>query len=91
MVGCKTVLAKRKLVPDQKASRAVPPRADETTGMATDKLVASKAVAKAKVMRAEKAKKNSRLGLKTGLFSITSTEPESAPFSLEEDMVEEDQ
>lgn len=39
--GCRTVELSKKLVPDQKASSAVPPRAMLIVGNATDKLVES--------------------------------------------------
>ena len=66
MLGCNTVLDKRKLVPDQKASSAVPLRAELMTGKATDRLVASKATASVRVQRARKARRKSRVGLKAG-------------------------
>lgn len=75
-VGCKTVLASKKLVPDQKASRAVPPRAELIVGSATERDVASKAMARATVHSARKDSKNSLVGLKTGLSLTISTLPE---------------
>jgi hypothetical protein len=63
MLGCKTVLLKRKLVPDQKASRAVPWRASLMVGRATLRVVASKATARVRADSDEKASRKSRLGL----------------------------
>ena len=56
MLGCNTVFESKKLVPDQKASKAVPPRAVLMVGRATERLVASKATARESVHSARKAK-----------------------------------
>jgi hypothetical protein len=73
MLGCRTVLDSKKLVPDQKASRALPLRAVLMVGSATDRLVASKATARTRVHKAIKARKKSLVGLNTGLLSTIST------------------
>lgn len=72
-VGCSTVEASRKLVPDQNASRAVPPSAALMVGMATDSVVASKAQASPSTHRALKASMKSFVGLNTGLSWTIST------------------
>lgn len=80
-VGWKTVLARRKLVPDQKASRAEPPRSLLMMGRATARVVASRATAMMITSRARKARRNSRVGRKAAgccCFSAGLPEAESA-------------
>lgn len=75
-VGCNAVEASRKLVPDQKACNAVPPRSVLIVGKATESVVASKATARPRVLSARKASLKSHVGLKTGLSSTISTRAE---------------
>jgi hypothetical protein len=61
--GWKTVLARRKAVPDQNASMAVPCNAREITGSATDMDVPSRATINVRTASEAKARRNRGVGL----------------------------
>jgi hypothetical protein len=67
--GWKTVLVRRKPVPLQKASIAVPPRAFAMIGSATDNEVASKATIRVRTESDAKASLNRHPGLNTGALA----------------------
>jgi hypothetical protein len=70
-LGWKTVDVRRKEVPDQKASMAVPWSFAAMMGRATERVVASRATANVTKARARKARRKRQLGLKAwALFSL---------------------
>jgi hypothetical protein len=79
-LGWKTVDVRRKEVPDQKASMAVPCSFAAMMGSATERVVASRATAKVTNARARKARRKRQLGLKVwALFSLLLLEGLSSP------------
>jgi hypothetical protein len=67
-LGWKTVDVRRKEVPDQKASMAVPWSFAAMMGSATERVVASRATANVTKARARKARRKRQLGLKAWAF-----------------------
>ena len=71
---------RRKEVPDQKASMAVPWSFAAMMGRATERVVASRATANVTNARARKARRKRQLGLKAwALFSLSTLEGLSSP------------
>jgi len=74
------VEVRRKEVPDQKASMAVPWSFAAMMGRATERVVASRATANVTNARARKARRKRQLGLKAwALFSLSTLEGLSSP------------
>jgi hypothetical protein len=85
IMGWNTVLVSRKLVPDQKASIALPPRVCAMIGSATDSEVASRATMSVTMDSEVKATFKRHPGLKAGgpgALPDTCEEPELAGISL---------
>jgi len=72
MIGWNTVLVRRKLVPDQKASIAVPPSVFAMMGRATDSEVASRATMSVMTERELKATMKRHPGLNADTFEVNS-------------------